>query len=187
MPEPTSSVGPSVPIMSALPLATPSMFKTSPKSYFHGGPLFPSGYKSLSRIFSGASSNPWTLPMSSSGILTGNPIVSTERLDYLYTSSGKYQASPSGSIPLSTISTGLPAFGEQYFLSYYPPHAGGKPFVTHYNSTLSLFGQPNVEMNVFQWKPTLPIQPQMVVHSYQPFQPVTPTSFPLGNKYLPLL
>ena len=86
--------------------------------------------------------------MSSSSIITGKPILSTERLDYLYTSLGKYQSRPSGSIPSSTISTGLLAFGEQYVLSYYPPHAGGQPLVTHYDSILSLFGQPNVEMNV---------------------------------------
>ena len=104
--------------------------------------------------------------MTSSGILIGNPIVSTERLDSLYTSSGKYQAGPSRSIPSSTISTRLPTFGEQYFPSYYPPHVGGKPLVSQYDSTLSLFSQPNVEMNVFQWQPTLPIQPQIVVHSY---------------------
>ena len=42
-------------------------------------------------------------------------------------------------------------------------------------------------MNVFQWQPTLPIQPQMVVQSYQPIQPVTPTSLPLVNTSIPLL
>ena len=42
-------------------------------------------------------------------------------------------------------------------------------------------------MNVFQWQPTLPIQPQTVVHSYQPVQPVAPTSTPLVNTSLPLL
>ena len=42
-------------------------------------------------------------------------------------------------------------------------------------------------MNVFQWHPTLPIQPQTVVHSYQPVQPVAPTSTPLVNTSLPLL
>ena len=115
------------------------MFTNSPESYFHGFLLVPSGYKSLSGIFFGASSNPWTLPMSSSSILTGNPIVSTERLDYLYTSSRQYQAGPSGSILSSTISTGFPTFGEKYFLSYYPPHARGKPLVTQYDSTPSLF------------------------------------------------
>ena len=78
MPKPTSLVGPSVPITSAPTLATSLMFTTSPESYFHGGPMVPSGYKSLSGIFSGACSNPWNLPMSSSGILTGNPIVSIE-------------------------------------------------------------------------------------------------------------
>ena len=101
MTKPTSSVGPFVPIMSAPALATPSMFTTSPESYFHGGPLVPSGYKTLSGIFSGASSNPWNLPMSSSGIITGKPIVSTEWLDSLYTSSRKYQFGPSVSIPSS--------------------------------------------------------------------------------------
>ena len=151
MSEPTSSVGPAVPITSTLALATSSMFTTSPESYFHGGPMVPSGYKSLSGIFSGASSNPWTLPMSSSSILTGNSIVSTEWFDSLYTSSGQYQAGPYGSIPSCSISTGLPTFGEQYFPSYYPPHAGGKPLVTQYDSTPSLFYQSNVEMNVFQW------------------------------------
>ena len=42
-------------------------------------------------------------------------------------------------------------------------------------------------MNVCQWQPTLHIQPQTVVHSYQPVQPVTPTSLPLVNTSLPLL
>ena len=99
MPEPTSSVGPSVPITLAPALATPSMFKTSVESYFHGGPLVPSSYKSLFGIFFGASSNPWTLPMSSSGILIGNPIISTERLDSLYISSWQYKVGPSKAIP----------------------------------------------------------------------------------------
>lgn len=148
MPEPTSMVGPSVPITLVPALATPSMFTTSPESYFHGGPMVPSGYKYLSGIFSSASSNPWTSPMSSSGILTGKPIVIIEWFYSLYTSSGKYKDGPSGSIPFNTISIGLPKFGEQYFMSYYPPHAGGQPLVTHYDSTLSLFCQPNVEMNV---------------------------------------
>ena len=59
--------------------------------------------------------------------------------------------------------------------------------VTHFDSTPSFFGQHNVEMNVCQWQPTLPIQPQMVVHSYQSVKPVTPTSLPLVNTSLPLL
>ena len=58
--------------------------------------------------------------------------------------------------------------------------------VSHYDSTLSLFGQSTV-MNVFQWQPTFPVQPQMVVHSYQLVRPVTPTLLPLVNQYLPLL
>ena len=111
--EPTSSVGPYVPITSAPALTTPLMFTTSPESYFHGGPMVPSGYKYLSGIFSSASSNPWTSPMSSSGILTGKPIVINKRLDTLYPSSWKYQAGPSGYIPSNTISTELLAFGEQ--------------------------------------------------------------------------
>ena len=51
MPDTTSSVGQSIPIALAPTLATPSMITTSPESYFHGGPLVPSGYKSLSGIF----------------------------------------------------------------------------------------------------------------------------------------
>ena len=97
--------------------------------------------------------------MSSYGVLTGSPIVSTERLDSLHPSSGQYKVGPYGSIPLSTISTGLLAFGEQYFSSYYPPYAGWKPMVTQYDSTQSHFGKTNVDMNVCQWHPTLPIQP----------------------------
>ena len=73
------------------------------------------------------------------------------------------------------------------FPFYYPPNAGGKPLVTQYDSTQSLFGQTNVDMNVCQWKPTLPIQPQTVVHSYQPVQPITPTAIPLVNTSIPLL
>ena len=90
-------------------------------------------------------------------------------------------------IPLSTISTGLPTFGENYLPSYYHPYAGGQPLVTQYDITQSLFGQTNIDMNVFQWHPTLPIQPQTVVHSYQPVQPITPTSLPLVNTSIPLL
>ena len=81
--EPTPSVRPSVPITSVPDLATPSMFTTSPESYFHGGPMVSLGYKSLFGIFSGASSRPWTLPMSTSNILSGNLIISIERFDSL--------------------------------------------------------------------------------------------------------
>ena len=76
--------------------------------------------------------------MSSSGVLTGSPIVNTERIDSLNPSLGQYQAGHYGSIPLST---GLPTFGEQYFLSYYSPYVGGKPLVTQYDSTQEIFGQ----------------------------------------------
>ena len=100
------------------------------QSHIHGGPSVPTGYKSLSGTFSGQYARPWSLPMSLSSVLTRSPIVSTERLESLHPSSGKYQVGPFGSIPLSTISTELPAFEEQYFPSYYPPYAGGKPMVT---------------------------------------------------------
>ena len=96
MTKPTSSVGPFVSITPAPTLDTPSMFTTSLESYFHDGPSVPTCYKSLSGTFSGASSCSWSLPMSSSGILTGSPIVSTERLDSLPTSSGQFQVSPFG-------------------------------------------------------------------------------------------
>ena len=89
--------------------------------------------------------------MSSTGFLNSITIVSTERLESLHPSSGQYQVDPYGSIPLSTISTGLPTFGEPYFPSYYPPYAGGKPLVTQYDSNQSTFGQTNVDMNVCQW------------------------------------
>ena len=59
--------------------------------------------------------------------------------------------------------------------------------VTQYDNTQSHFGQTNVDMNVCQWQPTLPIQPQMVFQSYRPIQPVTPTSLPLVNASIPLL
>ena len=67
--EPTSLVGSAIPITSAPTLATPSMFTTSLESYLHGGPSVPTGYKSLSGTFSGTSSRPWYLPMSSSSVL----------------------------------------------------------------------------------------------------------------------
>jgi len=78
MSEPISSVAFVVPITSAPTLTTPLMFTTSPESYFHGGPSVPIGYKSLFGTFSDQSSRPWSLPMSSSGVLTGSPIVSVE-------------------------------------------------------------------------------------------------------------
>ena len=127
MSKPTSLVGSAVPITSAPTLATLSMFTTSPESYFHGHSSVPIGYKSLSGTFSGAPSHSWSLPMSSSGVLIGIPIVSTERLDSLNPSLGQYQADNYGSNPLSF---GLLAFGEKYFPSYYPPYAGGQPSVT---------------------------------------------------------
>ena len=132
MSEPTSLAGPSIPVATTPALSTLSMFTTSPESHLYGGPSVPPGYQSLSRTFSGASSNPWTSPMSSSSTTSGKYIVIIEWLDPLYTSSGKYQAGPFGYIPSSTILTGLPTFGEQYFPSYYTPHIGGKPMVTHF-------------------------------------------------------
>ena len=59
--------------------------------------------------------------------------------------------------------------------------------VTQYDNTQSHFSQTNVDMNVCQWHPTLPIQPQILVQSYQPIQPVAPTSLPLVNTSTPLL
>ena len=59
--------------------------------------------------------------------------------------------------------------------------------VTHFDNTPLLFCHPNVGMNVCQWQPTLPIQPQKVVQSYQPVQLVAPTSTPLVNTSLPSL
>ena len=59
--------------------------------------------------------------------------------------------------------------------------------VAQYDSTQSYFGQTNVDMNVCQWHPTLPTQPQIIVQSYQPVQPITPTSLPLVNTSIPLI
>jgi len=145
------------------------------------------GYQYLPGTFSGTSSNPWTSPISSSSIITGKSIVSTKSIDHLYTSSGQYQVGPYGYIPFSKISTRLPTFEEQYFPSFYTPHARGQPMVTHFDSTPFIFGHPNVRMNVCQWQHTLPFQPQTIVHSYQLVQPVVATLIPLVNTYLPLL
>ena len=56
---------------------------------------------------------------------------------------------------------------------------------THFDSTPSFYGHPNVGMIVCQWQPILLVQPQTVVHSYQPVQPVAPTSTPPVNTSLP--
>ena len=96
MPKPTSSAGPSIPVATTPALATPLMFTTSPESHLYGGLSVPPGYQYLSGTFYGASSNPWTSPMLSFGTLTGKYIVSTERLDCLYTSSMQYQSFPYG-------------------------------------------------------------------------------------------
>ena len=59
--------------------------------------------------------------------------------------------------------------------------------VPNFDITLSLYGHPNVGMTICQWQPILSIQPQTIVHSYQPVQLVAPTSTPLVNTSLPLL
>lgn len=98
MPKPTSSIGPSILVATKPTLATLSMFTTSPESHLYGGPSVPPGYQYLSRTFSGASLNPWSSPMSLSGILSSSSLVSTKQIDPLFTSSVQYQV---GSISYS--------------------------------------------------------------------------------------
>ena len=138
--------------MAELPAITLTMFT--------GIPSVPTSSQPLEGAHSGAISTVWSVPMCSSGIISGNSYVESQQIDPF---GGQFGLSgPQGkTIPLSS---GLPPYGGQYALSLSPP--GGYP----YGSSQQHSGYTGITSS--GWVPILPQQPR-VVYSMQQCVPVT--------------
>ena len=91
------------------PAITPTMFA--------GVPSVPTSSQPLEGVRPGTVSTVWSVPVCSSGIISGNSYVETRQIDPFEGQFG--QSSPQGqTIPLSS---GLPPYGGQYALSLTPP------------------------------------------------------------------
>ena len=135
-----------------LPAVTPKMFV--------GIPSVPTSSQSLDGAHSGAISTVWSVPVCSSGIISGNSYVESQQIDPLGCQFG--QSGPQGQkIPLSTR---LPPYGGQYTLSLSPP--GGPP----YGSSQQNSGYAGITSS--GWVPILPQQPR-VVYSMQQCLPMS--------------
>ena len=128
------------------------MFITSPKTRRYGGPFVLPGYQSLSGTFSGAESNPWTSPMSSTfGIPSGTSLMSATQysLSPPSTPTVQRQASPyvSGYGHLQQPNMLVLMFWvwtptTTQSISYWEPSSWEES--TSYNPPLLVGGQPNV-------------------------------------------
>jgi len=128
--------------MAKLPVVTPTMLV--------GIPSVPTSSQSLEGAHSGAMSIVWSVPVCSSGIVSGNSYVESQEIDP--SGSQFRQSGPQGqSIPLST---GLPPYGGQYTLSLSPP--GEQP----YGSSQQNLGYAGITSS--SWVPILPQQPRVV-------------------------
>ena len=135
-----------------LPAVTPTMFASVPS--------VPTSSQPLEGVHLGAISIVWSVPVFSSGIISGNSYVETRQIDPFGGQFG--QLSPQGqSIPLSS---GLLPYGGQYALSLPPP--GGYPYVSsqQYSGYIGIASS--------SWVPMLPQQPR-IVYSMQQCVPVT--------------
>lgn len=97
------------------------MFTTTAESHMYGVPSIPLGYQSLSETHLGVASSPWYSPMSSIRILLGSSLTITKQFD----PSSQYQAGPSSYHLMHLLYTRLPAYGEKYAQSSYPPFSRG--------------------------------------------------------------
>ena len=164
MAETTSQTISSVTVAIASAVTTSSMFTTTPESHLYGGSSVPLGYQSLSGTHSGVSSSPCSSPMLSTGILPGSSLTDTEQFD----PSSQYQDGPSGYHPVYPLNTGLPPYGEKYTQSAYSSYSRGPP----YGDIPSSLGPTYYGMIVYQWQPTMLVQPRLVYPS-QPIQPIS--------------
>jgi len=135
-----------------LPVVTPTMFA--------GIPSVPTSSQSLEGAHLGAISTVWSVPICSSGIVSGNSHVESQQIDPSGCQFG--QSGPQGkTIPLST---GLPPYGGQYTLSLSP--LGGQP----YESSQKNSGYAGITSS--SWVPILPQKPR-VVYSMQQCLPMS--------------
>ena len=135
-----------------LPAVTPIMFA--------GILSVPTSSQSLERAHSGAISTVWSIPVCSSGIISGNSYAESQQIDP--SGSQFRQSGPQGKIIL--LSTGLPPYGGQYTLSLSPP--GEQP----YRSSQQNLGYAGITSS--GWVPILPQQPR-VVYSMQQCSPMS--------------
>ena len=92
------------------PVATPTMLA--------GVPSIPTSSQSLDGIHPGTVSTVCSVPICSSGIISGISYVESQQID----PSQQYQFGQSyPQRPIIPLSTGLPPYGGQYALSLFPP------------------------------------------------------------------
>ena len=135
-----------------LPAVTPTMFA--------GIPSVPTSSQPLDGVHSGTISTAWSVPICSSGIISGILMLNLSKLILQSVNLGS-PVFKGQSFPLST---GLPPYGGQYALSLFPP--GEQP----YESSQQNSGQTGITSS--GWVPILPQQPR-VVYSMQPSPPVS--------------
>jgi len=135
-----------------LPAVTPTMFA--------GIPSIPTSSQSLEGAHSGAISTVWSVPICSSGIVSGNSYVGSQQVGLSGCQFGQ-SSSQGQTIPLST---GLPLYGGHYTLSLSPP--GGQS----YRSSQQNSGYAGITSS--SWVPILPQQPR-VVYSMQQCLPIS--------------
>ena len=138
--------------MAELPAITPTMFA--------GIPSVPTSSQSLEGAHSGAIMTVWSVPVCSSGIISGNSYVESQQIDPFGGQFG--QSGPQGQT--ISLSSGLPPYGGQYTLSLSPP--GGYP----YGSSQQHSGYIGITSS--GWVPILPQQPR-VVYSMQQCVPMS--------------
>ena len=126
-----------------LPTATPTMFA--------GIPSVPTSSQPLDGVHPGTVSTAWSIPICSSGILSGISHVETQQID----PSHQYQFGQSSlQRPIYPLNTRLPPYGGQYAFLLFPP--GEQP----YESSRQNSGQAGIASS--SWVPILPQQPRVV-------------------------
>ena len=128
---------------------------------FTGVPSIPTSSQPLDGVHPRTISTTWSVPICSSGILSGISYVETQQID----PSHQYQFGQSTfQRPIYPLNTRLPPYGGQYAFSLFPP--GEQP----YESSQQNSGQTGIASS--GWVPILPQQPR-VVYSMQPIQLVS--------------
>ena len=130
------------------PATTPTMFASIPS--------VPTSSQPLDEVHPGTVSTVWSVPLCSSGIISGISYVDSQQID----PSQQYQFGQSSlQRPIFPLNTGLPPYGGHYAFSLFPPGE------QRYESSQQNSGQAGIASS--GWVPILPQQPR-VVYSNQP-------------------
>ncbi|CAA3004319.1 Hypothetical predicted protein [Olea europaea subsp. europaea] len=135
-----------------LPAVTPTMFS--------GIPSVPTSSQLLEEAQSRVVSAVWSVPVCSSGVVSGNSYVGSQQIDLSRCQFGQY--APQGKI--IPLSIGLPPYGGKYAISLSP--LGGQA----YGSSQQNLGYVGITSS--GWVPPLPQQPS-VVYSMQQCLPMS--------------